>query len=146
MNKRPELARLLDAIGEGDTLTVWKLDRLARSLSDLLKLAADLDAKGVNLVSLNDPVDTTSAMGRFTFQLLGSLAELERSIIRERTAAGLDAAKARGTRLGRRPKLSAAQVDHARRLIEGGESPSGVARSFGVARSTLYKALTVKGT
>lgn len=139
--KRPELARLLDKVAKGDTVTVWKLDRFARSLSDLLKLARELDERGVDLVSLNDPIDTTSAYGRFTFQLLGALAELEAGIVRERTAAGLTAAKARGQRLGRRPKLSAAQIDHARRLIEGGEGVSGVARTLGVHRSTLYEAL-----
>ena len=139
--KRPELARLIAAVGEGDSVTVWKLDRFARSLSDLLKLARELESKGGHLVSLNDPVDTTSAYGRFTFQLLGALAELEAGIIRERTAAGLTAAKARGQRLGRRPKLSPAKVAHARQLIESGERPAHVAKTLGVHRSTLYAAL-----
>lgn len=135
----------MDAVGEGDTVTVWKLDRFARSLSDLLKLAKELEGKGAHLVSLNDPIDTTSAYGRFTFQLLGALAELEAGIIRERTTAGLTAAKARGQRLGRRRSLSAAQVGHARKLIEGGERPADVARSMGVVRSTLYRAMKGDG-
>lgn len=138
---RPELARLLDKVAKGDTVTVWKLDRFARSLSDLLKLARELDERGVDLVSLNDPIDTTSAYGRFTFQLLGALAELEAGIVRERTAAGLTAAKARGQRLGRRPSLTPAQLNHAAKLIENGERPAHVARSLGVARSTLYRAM-----
>ena len=140
-SQRPVLARLMASLGEGDTLTVWKLDRLARSLTDLLRLSGELEAKGAHLVSLNDPIDTTSAYGRFTFQLLGALAELERGIVRERTAAGLEAAKRRGAKLGRRPKLTPADVARARKLIEAGERTADVARTLKVGRTTLYAAL-----
>lgn len=139
--KRPELARLMAAVQAGDRVTVWKLDRFARSLSDMLKLANELGEKNVDLVSLNDPVDTTSAMGRFVFQLTGAFAELERSIIQERTNAGLASARARGVRVGRPPSLTRNQIDHARKLLAAGERPATVASTFGISRSTLYRAI-----
>ncbi|MEM7676154.1 MAG: recombinase family protein [Myxococcota bacterium] len=138
--KRPELNKLMGTVKAGDQVTVWKLDRFARSLSDMLRLANDLGEREVDLVSLNDPVDTTSAMGRFIFQLTGAFAELERSMIQERTNAGLASARARGVRVGRPPSLSAAQIAHAKTLLDTGESPAQVARTFGVSRSTLYRA------
>lgn len=139
--KRPELEKLLSRVSAGDQLTVWKLDRFARSLSDMLRLANELGEKGVDLVSLNDPIDTTSAMGRFVFQLTGAFAELERSIIQERTNAGLASARARGVRVGRPPALSAAQIAHAKKLLDAGERPAQVAQSFGISRSTLYRVI-----
>ena len=118
--KRPELARLLSAVSEGDQVIVWKLDRFARSLSDMLKLANELREAGADLVSLNDPIDTTSAMGRFTFQLMGALAELERSVIQERTNAGLAAARSRAC--GAQGASSASAK--ARRAASAGEAPA----------------------
>ena len=131
----------LVALSEGDTLVVWKLDRLGRSLSHLVTLIAELGARGVSFRSLSDPIDTESAGGRLVLHIMGALAEFERSLIVERTQAGLQAAKKRGRKLGRPTKLTAAQTAHARALLASGENGRTVARSFGVARSTLYAAL-----
>jgi DNA invertase Pin-like site-specific DNA recombinase len=140
--KRPELAKCLKALNEGDTLTVWKLDRLGRSLRDLITLLDELKARGVAFRSLTEAIDTATPTGRALWQMVGILAELERSLIQERTQAGRAAAVARGVKMGRKPKLTPHQIAHARKLIEVGESPAHVARLLGVARSTLYRCLT----
>jgi DNA invertase Pin-like site-specific DNA recombinase len=103
---RPELKKLLVSLRKGDQVVVWKLDRLGRSLRDLVDLVALFHEQGVNFVSLHDHINTTTATGRFTFNIFASLAEFEREIIRERTKAGLDAAKARGRKGGRPSGLS----------------------------------------
>lgn len=103
---RPELKKLLGSLRKGDQVVVWKLDRLGRSLRDLVDLVALFHEQQVNFVSLHDHIDTTTATGRFTFNIFASLAEFEREIIRERTKAGLDAAKARGRKGGRPSGLS----------------------------------------
>jgi len=139
--KRPKLDKLLSGLQAGDVLTVWQLDRLGRSLPHLIEVVRDLEAKGAHFQSLSEGIDTTTAQGRLTFHLMGALAEFERSLIVERTQAGLRAAKKRGARLGRPPALTAAQVNHARKLIESGERPTTVAGTLGVDRSTLYRAL-----
>jgi DNA invertase Pin-like site-specific DNA recombinase len=92
---KPELRKLLDQIREGDVIMIWKLDRLGRSLKDFLSITSDLLRKGVNLKSLNDPIDTTSSQGRLVFNIFASLAEFERDLIIERTQAGLNAARSR---------------------------------------------------
>lgn len=138
---RPGLAAALSAVAAGDTLVVWRLDRLGRSLPHLISVVAELGDRGVGFQSLRDSLDTTSAQGRLVFHMMGALAEFERALISERTTAGVQAAKARGVRLGRRPTLNWAQVEHARALIAAGESPSAIARTFKVGRSTLYRAL-----
>ena len=138
---RPGLGRALKTLKAGDALIVWKLDRLGRSLAHLVQIVADLGSRGIGFRSLSDPIDTTNAGGRLVLHMMGALAEFERSLIVERTQAGLQAAKRRGVKLGRKPKLTAAQVAHARQLMDGGEDGRTVARSFGVARSTLYAAL-----
>ncbi len=131
----------LAALGPGDTLVVWKLDRLGRSLSHLVTLIAELGARQVNFRSLSDPIDSESSSGRLVMHIMGALAEFERSLIVERTQAGIQAAKKRGVRLGRRPSLAAAQVARARALVERGESPRAIARTMRVGKSTLYRAL-----
>ncbi len=103
---RPELKKLLESLREGDQVVVWKLDRLGRSLRDLVDLVALFNEKEVNFISLHDHIDTTTATGRFTFNIFASLAEFEREIIRERTKAGLVAARARGKKGGRPSGLS----------------------------------------
>jgi len=138
---RPGLDRALKALTAGDALVVWKLDRLGRSLAHLVQTIADLGARGIGFRSLSDPIDTASAGGRLVFHMMGALAEFERSLIVERTQAGLQAAKRRGQKLGRRPKLTPSQGAHARQLLDAGENGRTVARSFGVARSTLYRHL-----
>lgn len=139
--QRPELAKCLKAINEGDTLTVWKLDRLGRSLRDLIALLDDLKARGAAFRSLTEAIDTTTPTGRALWQMVGILAELERSLIQERTKAGRAAAVARGVKMGHKPKLSPQQVAHARKLIEQGEHHDTVAQSLNVSRRTLYRAL-----
>jgi len=138
---RPGLDRALARLEPGDTLVIWKLDRLGRSLSHLVNLIAELGARGVSFRSLSDPIDTTKASGRPVLRIMGALAEFERSLIVERTQAGIRAAKRRGVHLGRPPILELAQVNHARAMIENGESPRDVARTMRVGKSTLYRAL-----
>lgn len=140
-SQRPELKRCLASLRPGDKLVVWKLDRLARSLSHLVAVLTELQGKGVEFLSLTEAIDTQSAAGRFLGHVIGAMAEFERALIIERTQAGLQAAKRRGVKLGRRPSLSAAQVRHARELLERGERPAAVAALLKVSRSTLYKNL-----
>jgi DNA invertase Pin-like site-specific DNA recombinase len=128
----------------GYTLIVWKLDRLGRSIAHLVHTIVDLGERGVNFHSLSDPIDTKSAGGRLVLHFLAAMAEFERSLNSERTKAGLEAAKRRGRKLGRRPKLTRKQIARARRLIKAGQSPRKVAIRFSVARSTLYLALSRK--
>ena len=139
--KRPELEKCLKALTSGDVLIVWKLDRLGRSLHDLIGLLDDLKARGVAFRSLTEAIDTATPTGRAMWQMVGILAELERSLIQERTKAGRAAAVARGVKLGRKPKLSPQQVAHARKLLEQGEHPSDIARLLKVSRRTLDRAL-----
>ncbi|HIJ76023.1 MAG TPA: recombinase family protein [Deltaproteobacteria bacterium] len=132
--KRPALAKCLKALTAGDALAVWKLDRLGRSLRDLITLLDDLKGQGVAFQSLTEAIDTETPTGRAMWQMVGILAELERSLIQERTKAGRAAAVARGVRMGHKRLLSAQQVAHARKLTEQGEGPSNVAKSLMVSR------------
>lgn len=138
---RPALQRCLKALQSGDTLIVWKLDRLGRSLRDLIAMLDDFKRREVKFRSLTESIDTESPTGRAMWQIIGVLAELERSLIAERTSAGLAAAKRRGVKLGRKPKLTPALTARARRHIEDGARPQDVAALFNVERSTLYRAL-----
>lgn len=138
---RPGLDKALAALTTGDVLVVWRLDRLGRSLSHLITLVHGLGERGIGFRSLTEGIDTTTAQGKLVFHMMGALAEFERALISERTRAGLQAAKARGGRLGRKPALIASQVEHARKLIQAGERPVDVARSLQVGRATLYRAL-----
>lgn len=139
--KRSELAKCLKTLVAGDTLIVWKLDRLGRSLHELIGLLDELKARGVAFLSLTESIDTATPTGRAMWQMVGILAELERSLIGERTKAGRVAAVARGVKMGRKAKLTAQQVEHARKLLEQGEHHNNVAKSLGVSRRTLYRAL-----
>lgn len=136
---RPGLKKLLRMLSEGDTLVVWKLDRLGRSMRHLVVLIEDLRQRGANFRSLTDSIDTSTPMGRFFFHVMGALAEMERELIVERTRAGLAAAREEGRIGGRRPKLSPDQWEQAGRLIAAGESRKTVALIFDVGVSTLYK-------
>lgn len=138
-DNRPGLKKLLKALSEGDTLVVWKLDRLGRSMRHLVTLIEDLRQRGVNFRSLTDSIDTGTPMGRFFFHVMGALAEMERELIVERTRAGLAAARAEGRIGGRRPKLTAEQWAQAGRLIAAGESRQRVAFIYDVGISTLYQ-------
>ena len=139
--KRPELEKCLKALTAGDTLIVWKLDRLGRSLRDLITLLDDLKARGVAFRSLTESIDTATPTGRAMWQMVGILAELERSLLQERTQAGGAAAVARGVKMGRKPKLSPQQVAHARKLLERGERPAHVAQLLKVSWRTIERAL-----
>jgi DNA invertase Pin-like site-specific DNA recombinase len=137
---RPELEACLKSLREGDTLIVWRLDRLGRSLADLIRLTQDLQARGIAFASLTERIDTRSPTGQLVFHLFGALAEFERNLIRERTLAGLKAARARGRKGGRPRKLTAKDVKTVRSLLRSGDVPvSTIAEQFRVARSTLYR-------
>jgi len=136
---RPGLGRAIEDLGAGDTLVVWRLDRLGRSLRDLLDIAEMLRERDVALRSLIDHIDTGTAAGRMLYAVLGAVAQLERDMLRERTVAGLAAAKRRGERLGRRPALTSTQIREAKKSLPAGESPNHVARILRVGRSTLYR-------
>lgn len=140
LDERPELTKALDYLRPGDTLAVWRFDRLGRSLRHLLELTSSFDAAGVGFRSLTEDIDTTTPGGKLIFHVLAALGEFERDLIRERINAGLAAARARG-RVGGRPRaLSDEQVRHARALYDaGGSTVAEIARSFGVSRQTLYR-------
>src|ERR1022692_154459 len=140
--KRPAVSRCLKALRAGDTLIVWKLDRLGRSLRDLIAMLDDLRARGVKFHSLTEAIDTTTPTGRAMWQMIGVLAELERSLISERTRAGVKAAQRRGVKFGRKPSLTCAQIAHARKLLDADERREDVAAILNVNRSTLYRALS----
>jgi DNA invertase Pin-like site-specific DNA recombinase len=138
---RPALAELVAVAAAEDTVVVCRLDRLGRSLPELLGLVEDLAARGVGLRSLAEQIDTTSAAGRLVLHVFGALAEFERALMHERTMAGLAAARARG-RVGGRPKaLSSERLAHARALHAGGMAVTEIADLLLVGRSTLYRAL-----
>lgn len=139
--KRPQLKKCLDFVSSGDVLTVWKTDRLARSLRDLIMLMDDLKEQGVAFRSLTESIDTTTPAGRAQWQMVGVLAELERSLIKERTKAGRAAAISRGVKMGRKLRLSPQQAQHARELIEQGKHHKEVAKLLGVSLATLYRYL-----
>lgn len=140
--KRPELTKCLKALKAGDILVVWKLDRLGRSLHDLIGMLDDLKTRGVAFRSVTESIDTATPTGRAMWQMVGILAELERSLIQERTKAGRAAAQARGVKMGRKPLLTPQQIAYARKLREQGESPRDIAQSLHVSRRTLYRAIT----
>lgn len=147
IKQRSGLDQLLAAARPGDTVVVWRLDRLARSLQHLIELSAAFDAAGIQLVSLTEQIDTTTPGGRLYFQIFGAIAEFERNIIRDRTAAGLAAAKARGRKGGRKPVLDADKQRTIRTLLAAADrpdNPSGpdlksIAHSIGVSERTVRR-------
>lgn len=138
--ERKELAACLKALREGDTLVVWRLDRLGRSLPDLVRIIGELEKKGVGFESLTEKIETSSAAGKLVFHVFAALAEFERNLIRERTRAGLVAARARGRSGGRRPKLTPQQIKEIKRLMTDPTIPvSQIAERYNVSRTTIYK-------
>ena len=140
---RPELHRLLDQLRKGDVLVVWKLDRLSRSLRDVLTIMERLAEAKAGFRSLTEAIDTTTAAGRMMMQMVGAFAEFERAMLRERTKAGLDAAREEGRIGGRRPKLSAQQQAEIRKMItKGDKTAADAARLFKVHPATISRLLS----
>ena len=141
---RPGLDEMLKNAREDDVIVIWKLDRLGRSLKHLVDLVAELNERKIGLQSLNDPIDTTTAQGRLVFNIFASLAEFEREIIRERTNAGLAAARARGRTGGRKPGLSE-DAQRKARIAESyykeGMPVNQIAKNLNISKATLYKYL-----
>ncbi len=140
--RRPGLRKALRRMGAGDMLVVWRLDRLGRSLVDLIQTVNSLSRRGCDFRSLNERIDTSSSGGRLLFHVMGAMAEFERSIISERTKAGMEAARARGTRIGRRPSMTPDQVIAARHAVDVElKDFSEVAAEFSVHPKTLARVL-----
>ena len=139
---RPELHRMLDHLREGDTVVVWKLDRLSRSLKDVLHIMERVAEAGAGFRSLTENIDTTTPAGRMMMQMVGSFAEFEPAMIRERTSAGIAAARAEGRMGGRRPKLNAAQrADIAENVLSGRHTAAHMARLYKVSAPTVSRLL-----
>lgn len=138
---RRGLDAAIKATGNNDVLMVWKLDRLGRSLGFLIQLVESLRDRGAGFCSLTDGIDTTTPSGKLVFHIMGALAEFERELIRERTKAGMLAAKERGAILGRPKKLTPSQIAQAYRLHKNGHTLTDLAPRYGVDRSTLSRAI-----
>ena len=136
---RPELEKTLDHARAGDTLVVWKLDRLGRSVKDLVELVGELEKRGVHFQSVTDNIDTSTPAGRFFFHVMASLAQMERELLIERTRAGLDAAKSQGRVGGRKRVMSESKLESAKKLLAAGAAPRDVAADLGVSVPTLYR-------
>jgi DNA invertase Pin-like site-specific DNA recombinase len=141
---RPELEQCLKALRTGDTLVVWRLDRLGRSLADLVRIVTELETKGVAFESLSEKIDTGSASGKLQFHIFSAMAEFERNLIRERTFAGLAAARARGRVGGRPTKLSDKHIREIKLLLaDPAARVTDIAKQYGVSRATLYSRVGV---
>ena len=139
---RPELHRALEQLRPGDVMVVWKLDRLSRSLKDLLHVMDRIELAKAGFRSITEAIDTTTPAGRMMMQMLGAFAEFERAMTRERTRAGLGVARQKGRIGGRRSKLNQEQKEEARRMVASGEkSAADVARLFNVHPSTISRLL-----
>ena len=141
---RPGLSEAINYARDGDTLVVWKLDRLGRSMQHLIETVIDLKAKGVGFRSITEGVDTTTSGGTLVFHLFGALAQFERDLIRERTQAGLKAAAARGRKGGRKPVVSDQKLIRSRQLIDGGLTVREAAARLKIGKTSLYSALKTK--
>jgi len=142
LRERPELSQCLRTLRKGDVLIVWKLDRLARSLKDLVEIVQELNDREIGFKSLTEAIDTTSSGGNLVFHIFGALAEFEHDLIRERTIAGLQAARARGRKGGRRPAMSDSDIRKAAAMLSDPLiTKTEVAAHFGVTRTTLNASL-----
>jgi DNA invertase Pin-like site-specific DNA recombinase len=135
---RKGLTNALRDVRAGDVLVVWKLDRLGRSLPDLIKKLEELDRIGAGFRSLTESLDTTTAMGRLVLHVLGAIAQFERDLGRERTAAGMRAARGRGAQIGAKPKLNDREKKQAEKMLLGDATVVEVAEHFGVSTGTIY--------
>ena len=136
---REGLKLALDVLRESDTLVVWKLDRLGRSVRDFVNIVSDLEQRGVHFKSITDQIDTSTTAGRFFFHVMASLAQMERDLTVERTRAGLETARRQGRTGGRKRKMDASKIAAAKRLLQDGTSPREVAKNLGVSIPTLYR-------
>lgn len=137
--KRPGLELALEVLRKNDTLVVWKLDRLGRTVKGLIDLINQLHQNGIHFRSLTDNVDTSAPSGRFFFHVMASLAQMERELMTERTKAGLAAAKAKGRVGGRKRKMTQSKIDSAKQLLANGTPPRDVAQNLGISVPTLYR-------
>ena len=137
--RRPGLEQTFSHLRPGDTLVVWRLDRLGRSLRHLIDTVTDLQNKGIGFKSLTESIDTTTSGGKLVFHIFGALAEFEREIIRERTQAGLQSARARGRYGGPKHKLTKKQVAIARQLWESKTPVKEICKTLGISRATFYR-------
>ena len=144
---RPELHRMIDQLRTGDVVVVWKLDRLSRSLKDLLAILERIEAAGAGFRSLTESIDTTTPAGRMMMQMVGAFAEFERAMIRERTSAGLAQARAEGRVGGRRPKLNPTQrADVVENVQSGRKSAAQMARLYGISEATVSRIMSTART
>jgi DNA invertase Pin-like site-specific DNA recombinase len=139
IKSRPGLDKTLEMLRTGDTLVVWKLDRLGRSVKNLISLISDLNSKDIHFKSITDSIDTSTPSGRFFFHVMASLSEMERELIVERTKAGLEAAKKLGRVGGRKRKMTPSKVSSAKKLLASGVVPKDVAQNLGISIATLYR-------
>ena len=137
--ERPGLTKALELLREGDTLVVWKLDRLGRSVKNLVDLISELHRQGVQFKSLTDAIDTGTPSGRFFFHVMASLAEMERELTVERTRAGLELARQLGRKGGRKRQMTDSKIESAKKLLASGIPPRDVAKNLGVSVPTLYR-------
>jgi DNA invertase Pin-like site-specific DNA recombinase len=140
--ERPQLRAALQSLDAGDVLVVWKLDRLARSLQHLIEILEELDRREIGFLSVTDNIDTTTAVGKLVFHIVGAMAEFERSLISQRTKAAMQSARDEGRRMGRRRKLTQSQIERARRLSKDEHlSLEAIATLMNVSRSTMWRAM-----
>uniref|UniRef100_UPI0026993A8F recombinase family protein n=1 Tax=unclassified Rhodococcus (in: high G+C Gram-positive bacteria) TaxID=192944 RepID=UPI0026993A8F len=142
---RPQLQLLLESVRSGDVVAVWRLDRLGRSLSHLIETVNLIENEGATLRSLTEGIDTSTVGGRLTYNIFGSLAEFERDLVKERTMAGLAAARARGRIGGQPAKIDADKARHIRRMLDDGTPTTEIASVLGIGRATLYRHLASAG-
>ena len=143
--ERPGLTKALEMLREGDTLVVWKLDRLGRSVKNLVDLVGELHQQGIQFKSLTDAIDTGTPSGRSFFHVMASLAEMERELTVERTRAGLEVARQLGRKGGRRRQMTESKIESAKKLLANGVPPRDVAMNLGVSVPTLYRWIPASG-
>lgn len=137
--ERPGLKKVMELLREGDTLVVWKLDRLGRSVKHLVDLVSELSNSGIHFQSLTDAIDTSTTSGRFFFHIMASLAQMERELTAERTRAGLEVARQLGRTGGRKRQMTDSKIASAKKLLSSGVPPKEVAKNLGVSIPTLYR-------
>ena len=136
---RKELTQLLLKLRKGDKLVVYKLDRLGRTMHQLVSLLQEFNEKGVHFVSIKDGIDTSTTMGRFLFHIFGAMAEMEREVINERVRSGVESARARGREGGRKKAHTKYQIEGMMKMYENGKTKKEICEMFDVARTTLYR-------